>query len=155
MLKLFLFILISVFLLSCSSAKSGNETLQIEVDVADLYCWLNLMPGNPGRFHLLGDLIITNISSDTIKELNLEEVKVYSNNELVYSFKPFFNLKNNYEVNSIEIGNGKEYTFGVDSGLNADERLLANNIVKIEMRFYSEKKIFIYTINNIVVEQAY
>lgn len=147
--------LVSLTMFGCSSSKPGEEALQIEIDVTDLHSWLNLMPGNPGKFYLLGEVSIANTGSEVIEELKLDKIRIYSGKELVYSFYPFFNLKNLNEVNLIEPDNSKEYTFGIDSGLNIDERLMSNNIIDVEMKFISGSDFFILKLNKITVEQAF
>jgi len=151
---LYLILVIFIFI-GCSSTKSGKETFQLDVEVTDLYAWLNLMPGSPGKFHLLGELKITNPGNHVIEELKLDKIKVYSDKELVYSFYPFFNQKDLSKVNSIEPGGSREYTFGVESGLKVDDRLMTDNLIDIEMKFISDLKFYQLNLNDIVVEQAY
>ncbi len=104
---------------------------------------------------LLGELKINNPGSEVIKELKLDKIKVYSDKEFVYSFYPFFKLKDLSETNSIESGSGKIYIFGVESGLKIDERLMTINLIDITMKFISGSEFFQLDLNNIVVEQAY
>ncbi len=148
-------ILVALTLIACSSSKTGEETLQLDVEVSDFHTWLNLMPGSPGKFHLVGELKITNPGSEVIEELKLNKIIIYSNKEVVYSFYPFFNLKDLSEVNSIEPGGSKEYTFGVESGLIIDKRLMENNLIDIKMKFISGSKFYQLNLNEIIVEQAY
>ncbi len=58
-------ILVTFMLIACASTKTGEETLQLDIEVNDLNSWLNLMPGSPGKFHLLGELKITNPGSES------------------------------------------------------------------------------------------
>jgi len=154
-MKILHFILITLMLIACSSTKTGEETLHLDIEVSDLHSWLNLMPGSPGKFHLLGELKITNPGSDVIEELKLDKIMIYSSKELVYSFYPFFNLKDLSEVNSIEPGGSKDYTFGVESGLKVDKKLMVNNLIDIKMKFISRSKSYQLKLNDIIVEQAY
>ena len=148
-------ILATFMLIACASTKTGEETLQLDIEVNDLHSWLNLMPGSPGKFHLLGELKIANPGSEVIEELKLNKIIIYSNKELVYSFYPFFKLKDLSGVNSIEPGSSNEYVFGVESGLKVDERLMANNLINITMKFISGSEFYQLSLNDIVVEQAY
>ncbi len=148
-------ILATFMLIACASTKTGEETLQLDIEVNDLHSWLNLMPGSPGKFHLLGELKITNPGSEIIEELKLNKIIIYSNKELVYSFYPFFKLKDLSGVNSIEPGSSNEYVFGVESGLKVDERLMANNLINITMKFISGSEFYQLNLNDIIVEQAY
>ena len=154
-MKILHLILVTFIFIACSSTKTGEETLQLDIEVSDLHTWLNLMPGSPGKFHLLGELKITNPGSDVIEELKLDKIIIYSNKELVYSFYPFFNLKDLSEVNSIEPGGSKEYTFRVESGLKVDERLMTNNLIDIKMKFISGTEYYQLNLNDIIVEQAF
>lgn len=148
-------ILISLMLISCSSIKSGKETFKLDIEVNDIHSWLNLMPGSPGKFHLLGKLKIINTGIEVIEELKLDKIKVYSNKELVYSFYPFFKLNDLSEVNSMKPGESNEYVFGVESGLKIDERLMTNNLIDIKMKFISGLKYYQLSLDSITVEQAY
>ncbi len=58
-------------------------------------------------------------------------------------------------MNSIEPGSSNEYVFGVESGLKVDERLMANNLIDITMKFISGSEYYQLNLNDIVVEQAY
>ena len=153
--KILHLIIVALMLFACSSTKTSEDTLQLDIEVTDLHTWLNLMPGSPGKFHLLGELKITNPGSDIIEELKLNKIIIYSDKKVVYSFYPFFNLKDLSEVNSIEPGESKEYTFGVEAGLKADERLMANNHIDIKMKFISDSKYYQLNLNDIIVEQAF
>jgi hypothetical protein len=141
--------------MACASTKTVEETLELDIEVIELHSWLNLMPGSPGKFHLLGELKITNPGSENIEELKLDKIIVYSSKELVYSFYPFFKLKGLSEVNSIEPESSKIYSFGVESGLKIDERLMSNNIIDITMKFISGSEFFQLDLDSITVEQAY
>ncbi|MEE9450360.1 MAG: hypothetical protein V3V72_09950 [Ignavibacteriaceae bacterium] len=154
-MKILHLILVTLMFIACSSTKTGEDTLQLDIEVSDLYTWLNLMPGSPGKFHLLGELKITNPGNEVIEELKLNKIIISSNKELVYSFYPFFNLKDLSEVNSIEPGGSREYAFGVESGLKVDKRLMANNLIDIKMKFISGSKFYQLNLNDIIVEQAY
>ncbi len=154
-MKILHLILVTLMIIACSSSKTGKETLQLDIEVTELHSWLNLIPESPGKFHLLGELKITNLGSEIVEELKLNKIIIYSDKEVVYSFYPFFNLKDLSEVNSIELGGSKEYTFGVESGLKADERLMANNLIDIKMKFISGSQFYQLNLNDIIVERAY
>jgi len=154
-MKILHLILVTLTIIACSSSKTGKETLQLDIEVSELHTWLNLMPGSPGKFHLLGELKITNPGNEVIEELKLDKIIIYSNKVLVYSFYPFFNLKDSSEVNSIESGGSKEYTFGIESGLKVDERLMTNNLIDIKMKFVSGSEYYQLNLNDIIVEQAF
>ena len=154
-MKILHLILVTFIFIACSSTKTGEEMLQLDIEVSDLHTWLNLMPGSPGKFHLLGELKITNPGSDVIEELKLDKIIIYSNKELVYSFYPFFNLKDRSGVNSIEPGGSKEYVFGVESGLKIDKRLMTNNLIDVKMKFISGSQFYQLNLNDIIVERAY
>ena len=154
-MKILLLILVVLTFIACSSSKTGEETLQLEIEVSELHSWLNLMPGSPGKFHLLGEFKIINPGSKVIEELKLDKIIIYSDKEVVYSFFPFFNQKDLSEVNSIEHGGSMEYTFGVESGLKVDERLITNNLIDIKMKFISGSEYYQLNLNYIIVEQAF
>ncbi|RKY92304.1 MAG: hypothetical protein DRQ01_06505 [Ignavibacteriae bacterium] len=154
-MKILHLILVTLTLIACSSSKTGEEKLQLDIEVSELHSWLNLMPGSPDKFHLLGELKITNLSSEVIEELKLDKIIIYSNKDVVYSFFPFLNLKDLSEVNSIESGGNKEFTFGVESGLKVDKRLMENNLIDIKMKFISGSEYYQLNLNDIIVEQAF
>jgi len=155
MIKSLHLILVTFLFMACVSTKTGEETLQLDIEVSDFHSWLNLMPGSSGKFHLLGELKIKNTGIKVIEDLKLDKIKVYSNKELVYSFYPFFKLKDLSSLNTIAPGESNEYTFGVESGLKVDERLMANNLIDITMKFISGSEFYLLNLNDITVEQAY
>lgn len=79
-------ILCLIPLLSCSSSKSIDNTIDI-ITIKKLECWLNLMPGGRPTFHYAGEIDIKDIRSENITFEHIEflnEQKVINKSFPVY-----------------------------------------------------------------------
>src|SRR5690606_5805848 len=80
-------LILFLFLLNCSGMKEVKDA-HPEIKILEINSWLNLMPGGPGSFHLSGELAVHLADDDMIFDINISEISVYSNQELLYRFKP-------------------------------------------------------------------
>jgi hypothetical protein len=114
------------------------------------------MPGvSTGKFHLTGDVTLQNISDDEIKNINLDNITVYSSEEIIYSFKPYFTHKLEGDNFSLKTGMEKVFTFGIENGLKIDEKLDKNKFININLNFISDKGSYSYSVDSVKVEEAY
>ena len=149
-------LLVILFGNSCASSEKANVEESLEVTKIEIDAWLNLMPGvSPGKFHLTGDVFLQNISDEEIKNINLDNITVYSSEEVIYSFKPYFTPKIEGDNFSLKTGMEKVFTFGIEDGLKIDERLDKNNFININLNFISDKGSYSYSVDIVKVEEAY
>ncbi len=123
---------------------------------SEINAWLNLMPGvSPGKFHLTGVVSLQNISDEEIKNINLDNITVYSSEEVIYSFKPYFTYNTEEDNFNLKTGMVKVFRFGMAEGLKIDERLDKNKFININLNFISDKGSYSYSIDSVKVEEAY
>jgi len=122
----------------------------------EINAWLNLMPGTSrGKFHLTGEITLKNRGSDEIKNIELNNITVYSNEDVVYTLTPYFSTKNKKDNYNLGINKEKIFSFGSDNVLKIDERLEINNLINIKLEFISEQGNIHFTFREIEVERAY
>lgn len=141
---------------SCVSSEKNMKELSLKVLKSEVNAWLNLMPGiSPGKFHLTGKITFQNLSDNEIKNISLDNLKVYSSEEVIYSFKPFFANKIKEENFNLKKGVVKEFTFGIEKGLKIDERLNDNEFINTTFNFISDEGAYYYSVDSIKVVKAY
>jgi hypothetical protein len=149
-------LLVILLIISCASSEKANVELSLEVVRSEINAWLNLMPGvSPGKFHLTGNVSLQNKSDEEIKNINLDNITIYSSGEVIYYFKPYFAPRKRGDNFSLKTGMEKEYTFGIEDGLKIDERLDKNKFLNINLNFISDKGSYSYAIDSVKVEEAY
>ena len=149
-------LLVIFFITSCASSEKANNDLSLKVVKSEINAWLNLMPGvSPGKFHLTGEVSLRNISDEEIKNINLDNITVYSSGEVIYSFKPYFHPRKRGDNVSLKIGMVKVFRFGMEEGLKIDERLDKNKFININLNFISDKGSYAYSVDSVKVEEAY
>ena len=159
MIKIFsssIILIVMLLTTSCASSEKAKAELLLEVKKIEINAWLNLMPGvSPGKFHLTGEVTLQNKSDDEIKNINLNNITVFSSEEIIYSFKPYF--INNMEVDNLNLkaGTDKVFEFGMTEGLKIDESLAKNKIININLNFVSDNGSYSFSVDSVEVEEAY
>lgn len=151
-----LFLFIPFIISSCASSEKVNYNLDLSIEKREINAWLNLMPGtSPGKFHLTGAITLKNKGLDEIKNIELNNITVYSNEDVVYTLTPYFSPKNKKNNYNLGINKEKIFSFGSDNVLKIDERLEINNLINIKLEFISEQGNIHFTFRDIEVERAY
>ena len=149
-------LIVMLLITSCSCSEKTNDELLLEVVKVDINAWLNLIPGvSPGKFHLTGEVTLQNQSDNEINDISLNNITVYSSQEVIYSFKPYFTHKMKEDNLNLKTGMTKVFKFGMAEGLKIDERITKNKIINIKFNFVSDKGSYSYSIDNVEVEEAY
>ncbi len=159
MIKFFsilIILLVILFITSCVSSEKAKVRVSLEVVKSEINAWLNLMPGvSPGKFHLTGDVSLQNLSDEEIKSISLDNITVYSSEEVIYSFKPYFTPRKRGGNFILKTGMVKVFRFGMEEGLKIDERLSKNKFININFNFISDKGSYPYSIDSVKVQEAY
>jgi len=159
MIKFFsilIILLVILFITSCVSSEKAKVRVSLEVVKSEINAWLNLMPGvSPGKFHLTGDVSLQNLSDEEIKSISLDNIIVYSSEEVIYSFKPYFTPRKRGGNFILKTGMVKVFRFGMEEGLKIDERLGKNKFININFNFISDKGSYPYSIDSVKVQEAY
>ncbi len=151
-----LLLFIQFIISACVSSEKVNYNLDLSIEKREINAWLNLMPGtSPGKFHITGEITLKNKGSDEIKNIELNNITVYANDEVVYTLTPYFSPKSKKDNYNLGINEDKIFSFGSDNVLKIDERLEKNNKIDIRLEFISEQGSIYFRFYNIEVERAY
>jgi hypothetical protein len=144
--KCFVLILI---LISCTTSQDQFNKLADQIRIIDIESWLNMMPGGPGSFHIIGKYEC----SDTVDySANLKNIKVYSDSTLVYDLKKddFTNEKQN-EQDTQKIS----YSFFTQPGIKLNDIVQSVEKVDVKLIFNFNEVIIEKNVNDIVLTRAY
>jgi len=149
-------LLVILLISSCAYSGKAKVELSLQVVKCEINAWLNLMPGvSPGKFHLTGEVSLQNIADEEVKNINLDNIIVYSSEEVIYSFKPYFKHKMEGDNYNLKKGMDKVYAFGIEKGLKIDGRLDKNKFINIKLNFVADKGSYSYSVDSVEVEEAY
>jgi hypothetical protein len=159
MIKIFyssIILIVMLLITSCAASEKANTELLLEVKKIEISAWLNLMPGvSPGKFHLTGEVTLQNQSDEEINNISLDNITVYSSEQIIYSFKPYFTHKTEIDNLNLKTGMDKVFDFGMEKGLKIHKRLADNKIININLSFVSDKGSYSYSVDSVEVEEAY
>ncbi len=145
-----------VIALQCSTSEQIDNKLSVDVVLTTVDAWFDLMTvTSPGKFHLTGEIKLTNSNSVDIENLNLKTITVYSDANVIYTFNPYFYPKIKDDDYSLKIDSSKEFRFGAEAGMKIDPRLEENNSIDVILNFYLDEDSFMYEIKNIEIIRAY
>jgi len=149
-------LLVILLISSCAYLEKAKVELSLQVVKGEINAWLNLMPGvSPGKFHLTGEVSLRNISDEEIKKINLDNITVYSSEEVIYSFKPYFTNKIEGDNFNLKKGMDKVFVFGIEEGLKIDGRLDKNKFINVKLNFLADKGSYSYSVESVEVGKAY
>jgi len=149
-------LLVILLISSCAYSEKAKVELSLQVVKGEINAWLNLMPGvSPGKFHLTGEVSLRNISDEEIKKINLDNITVYSSEEVIYSFKPYFTNKIEGDNFNLKKGMDKVFAFGIEEGLKIDGRLDKNKFINVKLNFLADKGSYSYSVDSVEVGKAY
>jgi hypothetical protein len=133
---------------ACASSERTNIVLLLEVEKIENSTCLNLMQGlSQGKFHLKGKMTSQNQIDEEIKNINLDNITVYSSEVDLNSFKPYFtNIteEDNFNLKA-----------GIAECLNIDEIIVNNKLVNIRLNSVSDDGNYYYSVDRVAVEEAY
>lgn len=144
--KSFFFILI---LISCTTSQDQSNKIAEQLRIIDVESWLNMMPGGPGSFHIIGKYEC----SDTADcSANLKNIKVYSDSTLVYDLNnDNFAIEKQIEQDVQKIS----YSFYTQSGIKLNDNIQSIEKVDVTLVFNFNDVIIEKNVNDIVLTRAY
>ena len=170
MLKNFIFIVIIILSFSnCRHShlhkdsgivlkEKGSETdlseskkyTELDFELSDLYCWVNLMPGSAPSFHLKGEIIFPDSIFDRYGTINLTSIKILQQEIVFYSFTPGVReVKDSLDLNQ------KRIIFSLNKGLKLKPSFEYDNPIDVELFFTAEGIWYSKLIKNVNVDKAY
>ncbi len=152
----FVFLLSLIFLEGCNSEVSKGFKLNLCINLLKENAWINLMPGlTQPTFHFVGNIKIKNEENETLKNLKLEEIKIFRDDTAVYNFQPVFNVNTNDSTSNIHPQEEKVFTFRTPDGLKAASDLNLDRNFSASLLFTCEGRTFEFIIPKIKIEKVY
>ena len=155
MIKQYISLLILMLTLSCSPSSRKNEIQNFEVVITEMNTWLNLMPGSPGKFFLQGEMIIKNLTGETIEDISIDNLKVYSKEKLLFNFIPILELKNQEDQKILQPRSSLEFRFRTDGGIRLGNIEIPDDKVDVIFSVTCDSGKYIVDLKNINVERTY
>lgn len=145
-LKSFLFVLI---LISCTTSQNQSSMLAEQIKIIDLESWLNMMPGGPGSFHVIGKYECIDTAEFSAQLINL---KVYSDSVLIYDLtKDNFTIEKQIERDIQRIS----YSFYTQPGIKLNDRIQSIEKVDVTLIFNFNDVMIEKNVNDIILTRAY
>jgi len=138
-----------LLLTSCTTSQIDSNNLSEKIRIIDVESWLNMMPGGPGSFHIIGKYEI----ADSLEfEVELTKIKVLSDSIDIYII-----TKENYIVEKQIDNNLKiiEYAFHTKPGIGLNERIQLINQMDVKLFFDFEGREIVKELNSIELTRAY
>jgi hypothetical protein len=139
----------NLLFISCSTSQSQLNNYAQKINIVDLEAWINLMPGGPGSFHIVGVYEFT----DTVKcGAKLEIIKVISDNELIYELnKDIFTCESQIENREQSF----RYNFNTNPGIKLNEKIQIVEKVDVKLIFDFDGSTIKKDIYDIILTRAY
>jgi len=162
-MKIVLIVLMGlVFLTNCSTTKvvkngiteKSEERLSkslntIDVYVDKIYSWINLMPGAEPRFNISGEFKVLKSKNYSIKDMELDLVKIYQKGREVYTIKPTSRTIVNNKKGKMKV------MFSTIKGLMLTPELNSKEKVDVKLIFRKDTDLYQYLIKNVPIEKVY
>lgn len=117
------------------------ENANSDIEIVKINCWIDLMPGSSGKFHIAGEY------SSIDDKLTLSKIRVTQNSEEMFLIKPFIQQKQ-VDGEIIDL-------FSTIKGLSLNPFLKTDKNIDLELIFNSSEGDVIKNINNIIIEKTY
>ena len=144
--KSFLFILIFI---SCTSSQDQSNKLAEQIKIIDIESWLNMMPGGPGSFHVIGKYECSDTSDCSVK---LKNIKVYSDSALIYDLtEDNFKIEKQIEQDIQKVS----YSFYTQPGIKLDDTIQSIEKVDVTLIFICNDVMIEKDVNDIILTRAY
>ena len=126
------------------------EVPEIKVDVNELYCWVDLMPGGPNRFQISGDVTVSDSYKFDLKFIKLKSIQILQNSKQIFSIRPKVKLEDNPITKE-----GKNFVFSTIKGLSLSPIYNIDLPVDVKIIFIENDDEFEFNIFKQSVEKVY
>ncbi len=149
MKNLSVIIFYNLMIISCASSSVRPNILPEQIRIIDLQVWLNLMPGGPSSFHIIGKYECLD-NSNGISEL--KSIKVYSDSILICDIS-----KNSFtcETEIMEDIQSAKYNFFTRPGIKLNEKIQTVDKINIKLIFNFNDDIIEKNLSNVMLTRAY
>jgi len=146
-----------LFLNGCSSSLSNIKTIalneesiydnDLRINIKQIYCWINRMPGAKPRFNITGELNIFESSKFNFKNVTIKKIYIIQEGKEVYQFTP--------KIETDFIENKKSIIFSTIKGMLLSLQLNTSKNIDIKILLTDSNSKIDYFINNIAIEEVY
>jgi len=144
--KSFVFILIFI---SCTSSQDQSNKLAEQIRIVDIESWLNMMPGGPGSFHVIGKYECSYTTDCSVK---LKNIKVYSDSVLIYDLiKDNFTIEKQIEQDIQKVS----YSLYTQPGIKLNDKIQSIEKVDVTLIFIFNDIMIEKDVNDIILTGAY
>jgi len=156
-MKTFIYSLLLVILISCSSSKNISydqisEKNNANIIMKSLYLWVDKMPSSNknNNLKLSADLIVETSKEYDINLLKLSRIQIFQDSLLVYNFKPV--VKDNPAFNK----KGKRNLIvATIEQTDLPEEFNIKKDMTVRFIFEFKQKVFVNTFNKVKVDVTY
>jgi hypothetical protein len=142
-------IIFNLILVSCTTSQDQSKKTAGQIRIMDVESWLNMMPGGPGSFHIIGKYECSDTADCYAK---LTNIKVYSDSVLIYDLKKDnFTTEKQIEQDVQKIS----YNFYTQPGIRLNENIQSIEKVDVVLVFNFNDVIIEKNVNDIVLTRAY
>jgi hypothetical protein len=134
---------------SCTTSQIQSNSLSDQINVVDFEAWLNLMPGGPGSFHIMGKYECSDTADCDAK---LTNIMVYSDSSLIYDISED-NLicETQIEKDTQSI----KYAFFTESGIKLNDKIQTIEKIDVKLIFDLGTKSIEKVLRDIILTRAY
>lgn len=140
-------ILLPICFLCLLGCSASSESLKDNIEISEIYSWVNLMPGGEPTFHITGK---ANIDIKLDGKIELEKLQIFQSDMKVADAKTYFTALPKQSTEFIKYS----YIFGVKDGLPGS-LVNAELPVQLIITFQVDKKPIVFEFENIPIEKVY
>ena len=134
---------------SCTTSQIESNNLSEKIRIIDIESWLNMMPGGPGSFHIIGKYECPDTAYSDPKLFN---IKVYSDSLLIYDIaEENINCKTQIEKDTKSI----KYAFLTQPGIKLNEQIQTIEKINVKLIFDFGSKSIEKDLRDIILTRAY
>lgn len=139
----------NLIFISCTTPQVQSDSLSDQITIIDVEAWLNVMPGGPGSFHIMGKY---ECSDTTYFDAKLTNIKVYSDSSLIYDIaEADLNCETQIEKDTQSI----KYAFFTQPGIKLNEQIQTIEKINVKLIFDSFNKSIEKDLRDIILTRAY
>jgi hypothetical protein len=134
---------------SCTTSQIESNNLSEKIRIIDIESWLNMMPGGPGSFHIIGKYECLDTAFCDAKLIN---IKVYSDSLLIYDIaEENINCETQIENDTQSI----KYAFFTQPSIKLNEKIQTIEKIDVKLIFDFGTKSIEKDFRDIILTRAY
>jgi len=130
----------------CSQSMINDESF---INISEVNCWLNMMPGGTPSFHYSG---VFSIDKNLIEEFKFSNVKIFYKDELIHQSQPFIQFSDEIITDSSSIVN---YHFYSGQNIKVTDKMMKAESVDFIFVFEIKDQTIEKSVKDIPLTRAY